>query len=1370
MSETNQYLVYYIYLSDLALIQSLQGSLVTPAPGVVGNGIGAILAAPDDAAVTYSAPKLAAHATVVAPCIGSSWFGTEDHFPTNVASFDRKSGGWFGWSFLFGDTTHYHWRGIFVYAPAADPPGGPTLQNIMPRRWVDGFELVGQGEGGTGTGTYSREASRHVEGLGLMLRSSTNIRSHSTNERGGAAAGGSWERFYVRLRGKPAASTTLWYAHSTVSSNAGIVIQITPTGQMAVFSSDSIGGLTLLGTAFTLDLDAWHRIDIQLIFGGGVPTYGPATKFEMWVDGTDVLVVSPIPGTTLHASSDLGAATGNTLAIDVDDWMNADKPATPDGIDFQSGSGMFLVTPIGLDPASSVNWVGDYRALAQMPKNNANASVTSATAAAALIALTDAQEVIGENAESIGVVAMVAALGATGVQAANALGFIGTDLTGTLTGLGVALGSGFISFLWNMVATPHAIKPTNPIKLTYNHGNAGATTVTSLHAVAELIGCFGPEDVPHVTPAPKTLPTQLGMHNAPYPRTPWARLTTTPQQPVLIVTGTYVGNGVGQDLHFAVPVHFFRTRPLVAEAGGAIWWSSLSGAHTGTEKQWQASHLADARINPAFVPGGLDAQQQDTILSIVGNHTQSNANGVTYAYVAICDPGMRFLLNACIKDPSGTVDHVTTLKHPRFTPLAGFFFFEQAGGTTTQLWFKGPGHLAQSLSVVSTGGETTNALQFGLASMTNRTAFNGLGAADSVGVALFRNDDTSGKAGKVLQITSYVGNGAASRSIALTPASGKRPMWGCVLPHTFGAGAVYRDPSHTGTQSSAFNGGINAATGITGGDIDTIIVDGNLNQNGVGYEVFVIPGDTVAGNNGWSVAGTFMPVDPNPPPDAPFDALSPQEPPSPPVDDPTPPPSPLPDPVAPTGPMPGLADDLDPACKPDTQRIVNVALSRLGISIQVVDLATDATAEAATMRLEYADAVQATLRDFPWPFATRYAQLAVVATTPNSDWAFSYRQPTDCLFERRLVVNRTGSVDPEPPAFQLATDDTGGLIFTNLANAVLEYTARPKCPHTRSEPLFRDAVAWKLAAAGAPALSRMTDAAINCTKMYWATIEQARQVLRPNNPGEAAAATTVDVSVAAKAANVSVVNLALVRIGARTIRNLTTDQSREAQTARLIFERELRTVLRDFPWAFATSYVAPVLVGGTVSTPVNGDWQYSYRLPTDLIFARRLVSAARRAYERNPPTFKLAQDATGGLLFTDVAPVVAPNTPAPILEYTARIEAAVLVSDALFQDAFAWKLAATLAPALALAIPETPEQIGRGPEDPKAPKERPATGAQLRTRAGQIALQMYHVALQKAAVAAANEAEPDLDQGQADWIDSRDGLSRDVRDRWGWDR
>jgi hypothetical protein len=79
------------------------------------------------------------------------------------------------------------------------------------------------------------------------------------------------------------------------------------------------------------------------------------------------------------------------------------------------------------------------------------------------------------------------------------------------------------------------------------------------------------------------------------------------------------GTAPGRISTFEVPVHFFRTRPLTAEAGGAMWFSSLLGAHTSIEQQTEAAHMVRAKIDPAFVPAGLDAQQQQTILSITGS-------------------------------------------------------------------------------------------------------------------------------------------------------------------------------------------------------------------------------------------------------------------------------------------------------------------------------------------------------------------------------------------------------------------------------------------------------------------------------------------------------------------------------------------------------------------------------------------------------------------------------------------------------------------------------------------------------------------------------------------------------------------------------
>ncbi|MEX2319033.1 MAG: hypothetical protein WD626_04215, partial [Bauldia sp.] len=309
--------------------------------------------------------------------------------------------------------------------------------------------------------------------------------------------------------------------------------------------------------------------------------------------------------------------------------------------------------------------------------------------------------------------------------------------------------------------------------------------------------------------------------------------------------------------------------------------------------------------------------------------------------------------------------------------------------------------------------------------------------------------------------------------------------------------------------------------------------------------------------------------------------------------------------------------------------------------------AVDNTEEADLCKQHYARSLEATLRDFPWPFSTRYATLALLAGSTaspvNRDWTYSYRQPSDCVFERRLAVLRDGAVDPTPPPFQLSYDNTlvDGRILTNQQNAQLEYTARPLCSAGIGDPLFLDALTWRLASRIAGPLTRIADVGKMCLEQYNEKIAKAFEVVRPGNPGPR---TTVDpnlldTAAGAGAANVAVVNRGLIRIGAKTIRDFATEQSRECEAARLLFEEELRSVLRDYPWAFATRYVQPALVAGTVTVPANADWTYAYRTPTDSVKIRRISASGtlpgfrRSRDERDPEMHRQGSDATGGLLF-----------------------------------------------------------------------------------------------------------------------------------------
>lgn len=1370
MSHKHQYLVYYIHLTDKALYDSLA---LTGSP----DTIGAVLAAPDHVATNMGIPKLAKTAPFVAPSITSEWFGTEDHFPTNVDAFDRCSGGWFGICFLFGDTTTYHWRGIYTYDAPIAPPGVPVPLNISRRRWIDGFEIqeaqssnVGaEGSIGNAGGFLSRMASRHVDGLGWALRSEGSItRRHTTTENIAGQPDRLWERFYLRPRVYPLGVTRIWETFWNGAST-GYVLEISPSGQLGGGWKNAAGTLTQVGTSVALPLDVWKRIDI-VHYGRNTP-FGEG-DFTLWINGVVAFQFTvpppPPPGTNIGPArgtiqeSRIGTNGANSLSIDIDDWIAADNllGGGVDGADFQAGSRVVLVNATGFD-ASMAGWTGDWRWCLMSPIQNADTSLlASSTNGAVLAVTTDCSDSVDSLPESMGAAAVLVQAQLSGGNVADTIA-----QTGGLAAAGVvsAVAGDWKLKFSSISGTPTPIKPLGPMLLKYTKASVAAQTMRHLSATVELIGTFGPEDLPNLVPAPSVMPANTGPHNAPYPRTPWARLTTAPIQPVFLRQGTYTGNGTAQDLAFPLPIHLLFIRPASGGNGGVHWWSSMLSAHKNMTDGVLANLMPQALADVSFVPGGVDTQQTQYLCRLVGANANNNQNGIVYQYLAVGDPGQRFIVAGGLKSPIGALDSITRLINTGFTALAALFQPENGTSVGNVMYFKGPGNAIDSVSNVASGsGEVAAAIQFGAGQLTSKSAFHAfVNVAPTCPFLLFRVDDNSSddvgsNRGKVFRVVTYVGDGNASRTIALTPNVGKRPLWVLVIP-TNGAQAYYKDAGNTATGVMQASNGTITVGGITGGGIDTISVDVSLNANGVVYQILEFPGSATAGSGGFSVPGDFWPVPPDPPPGAPGPADGP-EPGDPPADVVIPP-AVVPDPPASTGPMPGLTDDLAIPCEPATRAMCNDALSRIGISTQIADVAVDLTTEASAVRLLYNEAIQETLRDFPWPFATRYAQLTRVGTTrPNSDWLYSYRQPSDCILERRIVISRTDVANPDAIPFQLSSDydpdgvpdpTGGGLIFCNLSPAVLEYTARPKCPHTRSEPLFRDAATWRLAGKLAPSLTRLPEKVKACREEYDACIARAYAVLRPGNAGEMPAAATIDTSAAAKAANLSVINLALVQIGAPTIVNLATDQSRSAQIARMIFEQELQGVLRDFPWPFATAYATPALVAGTATVPVNLDWQYSYRLPADTVFVRRLVDESGRAYARLPFPYRVARDGTGGLLLTS-------QTPANI-EYTARLEGAVLAADAIFRDALAWRLSWKMAPSLAQVVPDRPEAVGRGPDETALQgKDRPATGNQLRARAASTARECYYFALQTARATSASESQTDLAPTNADWIDGRD--------------
>jgi hypothetical protein len=119
--------------------------------------------------------------------------------------------------------------------------------------------------------------------------------------------------------------------------------------------------------------------------------------------------------------------------------------------------------------------------------------------------------------------------------------------------------------------------------------------------------------------------------------------------------------------------------------------------------------------------------------------------------------------------------------------------------------------------------------------------------------------------------------------------------------------------------------------------------------------------------------------------------------------------------------------------------IWNLALGHLGVGTEIAS-PTERSAEASACRRFWDTAIKQTLRDFPWPFATRYIELGLVEEDPTSEWAYSYRYPSDCLYLRRIFSgNRNDNQDSRIP-YILGGDDDGQLILTDMEDAECEYT------------------------------------------------------------------------------------------------------------------------------------------------------------------------------------------------------------------------------------------------------------------------------------------------------------------------------------------
>lgn len=142
--------------------------------------------------------------------------------------------------------------------------------------------------------------------------------------------------------------------------------------------------------------------------------------------------------------------------------------------------------------------------------------------------------------------------------------------------------------------------------------------------------------------------------------------------------------------------------------------------------------------------------------------------------------------------------------------------------------------------------------------------------------------------------------------------------------------------------------------------------------------------------------------------------------------------------------------------------ICNLALARLGDDATVASIdPPEGSAQAEHCWRFYPIARDSLLEMHDWKFATRRTVLAeLVAESFN--WTYVYAEP-DGAIRLISVLPTSASSDDESAEYDAEAGESGeALIYTNVANATLRYTARVT-DTTKFSPLFTDALAWLLA-------------------------------------------------------------------------------------------------------------------------------------------------------------------------------------------------------------------------------------------------------------------------------------------------------------------
>ncbi|MDA0798712.1 MAG: hypothetical protein O2884_08590 [Chloroflexi bacterium] len=120
-------------------------------------------------------------------------------------------------------------------------------------------------------------------------------------------------------------------------------------------------------------------------------------------------------------------------------------------------------------------------------------------------------------------------------------------------------------------------------------------------------------------------------------------------------------------------------------------------------------------------------------------------------------------------------------------------------------------------------------------------------------------------------------------------------------------------------------------------------------------------------------------------------------------------------------------------------QIANMALLHIGDS--TIESLSEQSNEALRANIWFDNCVKEAFEAYDWSFARRRATLALHGDdAPETDWAYRYVLPSDCVMPLRLVNPSGKTADKTAFTVELDDDAAERTLLTDLEDAVLVYT------------------------------------------------------------------------------------------------------------------------------------------------------------------------------------------------------------------------------------------------------------------------------------------------------------------------------------------